>query len=96
MYFSVLRLEWVWRIYLLTGLKLFEVEYTLPGVVEGIHKIPTSALVKGLTWLRTRASIKDDPYFAEFHEEFLYALQEEIPIADAGQSSLKPPISYGY
>ena len=66
---------------------LFEVKYTLPGVVEGIHKLPTPTLVKALAWLRNRAANKNDAFYSEFYTEFLYALQEEMPVADAGWSS---------
>ncbi|KAI9728824.1 MAG: hypothetical protein M1834_007211 [Cirrosporium novae-zelandiae] len=68
--------------------ELFQTKYTLPGAAEGIHKIPIPILSKGLTWLRTRAATKTDPYFPEFVEEFLHAFSEELHLSDKGWNAV--------
>ncbi|KAE8329207.1 cytochrome P450 [Aspergillus sergii] len=56
---------------------LFEAKYTVPGAAEGVHKVPVPILAKALTWQRTRAATKTDPYFQEFVEELQHAFDAE-------------------
>ncbi|BAE65190.1 unnamed protein product [Aspergillus oryzae RIB40] len=56
---------------------LFEAKYTVPGAAEGVHKVPVPIVAKALTWQRTRAATKTDPYFEEFVKELQHAFDAE-------------------
>ncbi|PIG80525.1 putative cytochrome P450 [Aspergillus arachidicola] len=56
---------------------LFEAKYTVPGAAEAVHKVPVPTLAKALTWQRTRAATKTDPYFEEFAKELQHAFDAE-------------------
>ena len=52
-------------------------KYTAPAA--DVCKFDTvTPMLRGLGWLRGRSIAKNDPYFPELVEEFLYALEQEI------------------
>ncbi|KAB8259857.1 cytochrome P450 [Aspergillus pseudonomiae] len=61
---------------------LFEAQYTVPGAAEGVHKVPVPTVAKALTWQRTRAATKSDPYFEEFVKELEHAFDVETMFGD--------------
>ncbi|KAE8362725.1 cytochrome P450 [Aspergillus caelatus] len=67
---------------------LFEAKYTVPGAAEGVHKIPVPIVAKALTWQRTRAATKSDPYFEEFVKELHHAFDAETMFGDEDWNDL--------
>ncbi|KAE8420539.1 cytochrome P450 [Aspergillus pseudocaelatus] len=67
---------------------LFEAKYTVPGAAEGVHKIPVPIVAKALTWQRTRAATKSDPYFEELVKELHHAFDAETMFGDEDWNDL--------
>ncbi|KAE8316939.1 cytochrome P450 [Aspergillus transmontanensis] len=67
---------------------LFEAKYTVPGAAEGVHKVPVPILAKALTWQRTRAATKTDPYFEEFVKELQHAFDAETKFENEDWNNL--------
>ncbi|GMF71470.1 unnamed protein product [Aspergillus oryzae] len=66
-----------YKSWLTSTMQLFEAKYTVPGAAEGVHKVPVPIVAKALTWQRTRAATKTDPYFEEFVKELQHAFDAE-------------------
>ncbi|RDA85087.1 hypothetical protein CP532_3111 [Ophiocordyceps camponoti-leonardi (nom. inval.)] len=56
----------------------FQFKYSLPGQQHNIRKIPNSVIGKALSWQRNRANNPQDPFFAEFSNEFLHGFLKEM------------------